>query len=231
MLIDRQGTLHRIVSPERIRARGTAMTAEDPLSQPGLDPKLLDELTRFEGLLTDLGALVVQALRPGLGREEFDAIVDRVCPDVPAEVRTWFAWHDGSNDDFADEGDAYVPNGLPLLSLADAIAESRHMTRTSGPDGSFDPEPGSTWSPTWLPLQQLNWWWIVADAAGGEDAPAPIHAVSLHVPRPWSEPYLPSITAMVRIWNRHLEAGEHNWDAQGRRWANRVSDPDYPLIM
>jgi len=206
------------------------MTTEDPLSQPGLDLQLMRELTRFESLLADLGALVVQALRPGLGRAEFDAISDGEFQLAPAELRTWFAWHDGSNDDFVEDGDAVLPNGMALLSLADALAESRHMTATSGPGGSFDPEPGATWSPTWLPLQQLNWWWIVADASN-QDGAASVHALSLHVPRPWSEPYLPSITAMVRIWNRHLEAGEHHWDPEGRRWANRVTDPSYPLIM
>src|SRR3954469_24843284 len=95
--------------------------ADTPLDQPGLDLELLTELQQLEVHLRDLGAVVADNLRPGLGRGEVDALVGDHFDQLPAQIRTWFAWHDGAHEDGPEGVDPWLPSRMTQHSLAEAL--------------------------------------------------------------------------------------------------------------
>jgi hypothetical protein len=65
---------------------------------PGVtaDAELLD---RFEDRLRGAGALVADALAPGLTDEQIDELLLPAGIDLPEEARVWWRWHDGTRPD------------------------------------------------------------------------------------------------------------------------------------
>jgi hypothetical protein len=202
--------------------------ADNPLAQAGLDLELLAELQQLERHLRDLGAVVADCLRPGLGRGEVDALVGDAFDEVPVQIRTWFAWADGAHEDGPEGVDPWLPQRMTQLSLAEALALREETLANWGPGGAMDPD--EIWQPSWLPLLGSPKLSLVADLSGGRDEPTPVHRVNFWPDDPWDKVQEPSLTAMVRVWNRHFAAGDHHWDPAGG-WSNSVYDPEHRGVM
>ncbi|MBU4213730.1 MAG: hypothetical protein KJ792_03640 [Actinobacteria bacterium] len=94
----------------------------------------------WEDRLRGLGAVAVDCLRPGLSRDEVDALAAEFEGGLPEGASAIWRWHDGS-----DHGDAPSPGlrGLVpyrfFVPLREAFAQARQLYKmTSAPMSSLD---------------------------------------------------------------------------------------------
>jgi hypothetical protein len=72
---------------------------------------LIDALERLETILRGLGTPAAQALRPGLPAAEVEAQLASIGLTAPADLLTWYGWHNGSAAPDGPLGDAeFLPN-------------------------------------------------------------------------------------------------------------------------
>ncbi len=98
------------------------MDSNDPLAQPGLDLHLLGELQQLEEHLRSCGAYLAEALRPDLAAGEVTAFTGGIFDPVPAELLTWYAWHNGANPSYSRDDPASnpaLPHVRPELGRGD----------------------------------------------------------------------------------------------------------------
>jgi len=184
-------------------------------------------LGRLEGHLRKDGAAIGYLLRPGLSREELYAALDGVFDNVPAEVETWFAWHDGApevpeDEDFRDE--TWLPNRQHLLPIRWALSQRAMLLEECSPELSYD---SHTFQSHWLPIVGADGWWLVADMRGPDVAP--VHQLWIQ-DGDWREVAEPSILSMVQAWNTAFEAGRYAWDRVAGCWQDYEVDPDHPKV-
>lgn len=170
-------------------------------------------LAGFEARLQAQQAPVFWQLKPPLSSGEVDAIAADLPFRLPAELRVWFAWHNG-----ADEGNVLPGKELFPLHLGLKVREDL----LNGPP--LDPEAVERWGgirPTWLPIGAAGRADIVAECGVGMDEVSSIHAVHFWSPDRWHDVLSPSILLMVETWNQLLDDGtwrydhtEDNWDDQ-----------------
>ena len=164
-------------------------------------------------------------LLPGASRAGLDAVEEQLGLALPQEVREWFGWHNGINPDQQLGGMVTFPNLKVMGALAYSIKD-RHTNLFNSPvDPEDDPDGDLVWNPTWLALTSTEKHQLVADCAGASldrQAPAPVHYISWWTTnRPWREPSLPSITAMLEIWWQLTEAGLWSYDRDTQDWDQR----------
>ncbi len=176
-------------------------------------------------------------LLPGASRAELDAAEDQLGFALPQEVREWFGWHNGINPDQQLGGMVTFPNLKVVGALAYSIKD-RHTNLFNSPvDPEDDPNGDLMWNPTWLAITSTEKHQLVADCAGAAQdqqppapapAPAPVHYISWWTTnRPWREPSLPSITAMLEIWWQLTEDGLWSYDTKRQAW-DRSRYPEIP---
>lgn len=123
----------------------------------------------------------------------------------PAEVREWFAWHNGSVS-----GEVQAAPRWWLVSVADAAALYRERRDDLPPEEFLGMDPDRLWPPSYFPLAVSNSSGVlVADCSGPIDEPAPVDVVDPHAERPhWPlSPILPSVTALVEVFVEVLSDG------------------------
>ncbi len=197
----------------------TDVDSNDPLAQPGLDLHLLGELQQLEEHLRSCGAYLAEALRPGLAAGEVTAFTGGIFDPVPAELLTWYAWHNGVEQAYGDDDpDAFLPNVMDVLSLDEAMNRREGLLRTSGPE--LDDEPWMTYQPTWLPLVASDKHYLVADLTAGAGHPVPVLYVAFPTDEDWNTVQEPSIAAMVAVWNTHFANGNYRWNREEKCWQN-----------
>jgi hypothetical protein len=112
---------------------------------------LSDALAALERRWQELGAPTGHLLADPLPADEISGQLGHV-GGGPSLAIAWFGWHNGPR--VADWRP--VPSTLPLLSLADSLAErSRASTVVSHYEDANQGEPGGAfvyWSDSWLPL-------------------------------------------------------------------------------
>lgn len=179
-------------------------------------PAMLERLDEF---LTRHGAPIADGLRPGATARALDAAERELGFPLPLEVRTWFAWHDGVDEDGVERTD--LPNGLIPCTLQQALAGRQQWL---GPQPPLPADLG--YRPAWLPVTQAGNGHLAADCSGtGADRPAPIWF--LETAEAWNEPRLPSLTAMVELWLVMIDRGYWRYDAEEEDWA--YTYPEIPL--
>lgn len=173
--------------------------------------ELREMLERLDRFLIEQGAPVSEALRPGLTGRDLDAAEAELGFPLPQEVREWYTWHDGIDIFAVEDDDVYLPNGLLLCSMRDAI-KGRHEFLNPG----F--KPLDTYPPTWLPITKKLKNTLVVDCAGAarhRSAPAPVHF--LNYEDIW-DLVQPSITDMVRVWMVMIDEGYWRYDHDEEEW-------------
>src|SRR4051812_24923109 len=129
-----------------------------------LTEQLLDRLT---ATWRAHGVPVEEALAPGRQVTSFTS--DDAClhVDLPAELRTWWAWHDGAEEGW--QGSWPLVPGLTLMSAAtsrDWWQRSIELAKSGAadaPEGTPLADPEYWWRQSWIPLASDGNGYIVAD--------------------------------------------------------------------
>jgi hypothetical protein len=194
------------------------------------EPLILDTdlLAQMESRWHRQQAPVAATLRPGHPAETLATAFSDLGLDVPAELRTWWTWHDGA-DDSGPGSTKFVGLGWKLLSVADArtvIQEQRARATRIDPD-----HPESLWDWAWLPLCADHYGGIaVVDGTRDLDGPTPIRYTEPELggsPRPIAAP---SLGTAVTWWITALDAGA-GYNATLGRWHYDLSMLDPDLVL
>jgi len=76
-------------------------------------------LQRLDAFFFEQDAPIAKALRPGLSQVDLDAAEAEVGFPFPQEVRDWYAWHNGVDEDVP--GMIRLPNLMLLSSGREAL--------------------------------------------------------------------------------------------------------------
>lgn len=113
-----------------------------------LTAALLQELDRA---LERIDAPITGLWRPGLTDAEMDALTEPIGIQLPAEARTWWAWHDGVTYDPQTRLAATLGDGWEVPPLSDAVEDAIRARDLSAqiaaksPPGEFD-----EWRDSWI---------------------------------------------------------------------------------
>ena len=83
---------------------------------PILTTELLEEL---EDRWRAVRLPVLDTLRPGLSREQMDAVVGPLGLELPPEAQVWWGWHDGAAEARVLARERFVKPGVEFLSLSE----------------------------------------------------------------------------------------------------------------
>jgi cell wall assembly regulator SMI1 len=177
-------------------------------------------LQRVDRFLREQGSRLANGLLPGASERELAAAEVELGFALPHEVFEWFRWHNGIDLGLVDS--PYLPNGIKLTSLRQAIRGGRKM-REEYPSL---PQAGMVYQPAWLPITAPMETTFVADCSGAatdHTAPAPVHIVDMEH-RNWIEPSAPSITAMLQVWITMIDEGYWRYDSGEDDWADTYAE-------
>jgi len=185
-----------------------------------LTEQLLDRLT---ATWRAHGVPVEEALAPGTDVRSFTADDGRRHVDLPTELRSWWAWHDGHIKG-ATKSWAIGPLFEQMssqracewwqYSLGIALREA-----ADAPAGTPNADPDYWWRESWVPLASDGSGYIVADCALGGTDVAPIHRIE------WGpemdvdpQPRVDSFGQLVEWWIEAVELGIWTYDRDGNIW-------------
>jgi cell wall assembly regulator SMI1 len=197
-----------------------------------LDAQLLD---RLSATWRAHGAPIEDALAPNRTVEFLTSDDGTLHVDLPEELRTWWAWHDG-----ATKGRRPIhswmmgPNLTPMSSTwsrdwwQTMMAEAATMATTVATDmpGTEMADTDYWWRETWVPLFSNGvGGTLVADCGLGPAGVTPIRLVDWH-----HEKRLPPATAslgqVVEWWIEAIELGIWTWDKDRGMWVRTRWDPE-----
>jgi hypothetical protein len=183
---------------------------------------LNDALLRLEAEWVRLDAPITGLLRPGLSDIEIDSQTEPLGLTVPAELRTWWRWHDG-----ADLGEQHGfertigPGGYALLPLHEAV--KRYQLEMEIAENVRGEAPVA-WGRSWLPFMVNSGpsrLYVDCDRVT-PSAASPVRMVTWE----WEQPEVDracSLCQAVELWVWSLESGYY-------RWSGQVWDSDWDAI-
>lgn len=148
-------------------------------------------------------------LKAPLSSGEVDVIAADLPFRLPAELRTWFGWHDGADNDSVLPGKQLLPLHLGLLIRERDLAEPT------------PPDLVEVWGeirPTWFPIATAGTAKIVAECGVGMDEVSSIHVIDHWSGDHWHDVLSPSILFMVETWNQFLDDGTWQYDIAKEAW-------------
>lgn len=185
-----------------------------------LTEQLLDRLT---ATWHAHGVPIEEALAPGRVVSSFTSDDEKLHVELPAELRTWWAWHDGMVEDW--QGTWPVAPGLTPMSFKESrdwwqwSLEHAQKIAADAPAGTPNADPGYWWREGWIPLASDGTGYIVADCDLGEPDVAPIRRIKwepdLDVT---SRPRTESFGQLVEWWIEALELGLWTYDRDTKTW-------------
>jgi cell wall assembly regulator SMI1 len=174
---------------------------------------------------------VEDALAPGRHVSSFTSDDGTLHVELPTELRTWWAWHDGHIDGTSAEW------GIGPLFQQMSSTRSREWWQWSiekaqelagdAPEGTPLTDPNYWWRESWIPLASDGSGYIVADCdLGGPDV-APIRRIE------WgpdldviARPRTDSFGQLVQWWIEAIEHGLWIYDHDRDTWSvKRPRDP------
>jgi cell wall assembly regulator SMI1 len=168
---------------------------------------------------------VEEALAPGTDVSSFTSDDGRLHIELPAELRAWWAWHDGGSSQ-AQSLFAWQMGPLlqPLSSRSSRDRWQRSMAMAKdvaadAPAGTANADPEYWWRSSWVPLFSDGSGYLVGDCEiGGQDV-APIRRVEWGpdldvVARPRTD----SFGQLVEWWIEAIELGLWTFDHAAGMW-------------
>lgn len=182
-------------------------------------PRLrLEGLDHLEALLVGQGAVVVQRLRPPVSAEALAAVEDYLDLMVPAELRMWWDWHDGTDVKMGERaahgtiGPFFAP--LSATQAIDVTGECRDGALEDAPH-----DPDFLWKANWLAVWSYGK--VACDCAVGVDAPVPILSVDYHHVDVPGTVVARSFGEVIGWWIEALECGAWRYDTGRDVWERR----------
>jgi cell wall assembly regulator SMI1 len=172
------------------------------MNLPEIEQLSIEQLATLEGLLAEQGAPVVRLLRRPASTDELSGVESNLGLSLPAELRTWWEWHDGTDEE-REKGQVQRTLG-PMFHFegtARAIESTQACREIAIEVAPEDPE--SQWHRSWVSIVNLGD--MACDCAVGAHDPVPVVDGNPH--------YAPgrvaarSLGEMVRWWVEALEGG------------------------
>jgi len=194
-----------------------------------LSEQLLD---RLSATWRAHGVPIEDALAPGRAVESFTSDDGRLHVDLPAELRMWWAWHDGGI-----EGRRPVSSWMmgPVL-IPMSSTKSREWWQTmmreataaaaEAPEGSPLADLEYWWRETWVPLFNPGAGYLAADCELGPARGTPIRRIEWGVDDGPPAPAVDSLGQMVEWWIEMIELGIWTWDKDRSSWRKAPWDPE-----
>jgi cell wall assembly regulator SMI1 len=173
------------------------------------------------------GVPVEEALAPGTDVSSFTSDDGSRHVELAAELRTWWAWHDGGR---ADASSVFSWQMGPLLqpmssSRSRAIWQRSFAMAKDGaadaPEGTPLADPEYWWRASWIPLFNDGTADLVGDCELGEPGVAPIRRIE------WgpdlgetARPRTNSFGQLVEWWIEAVELGLWTYDRNRTRWTS-----------
>jgi cell wall assembly regulator SMI1 len=187
-----------------------------------LTEQLLDRLT---ATWRAHGVPVEEALAPGTDISSFTSNDGSLHVELPAELRTWWAWHDGQVEGW--EGPRPLGPALrPMSSMESrdwwqrSIAMAQ-VAAADAPDGSPQTNPDYWWRSSWVPLFSDGTGYLVGDCDLGDPSVAPIRRIKwepdLEVT---ARPRTGSFGQLVEWCIEALELGLWTYDRDTKKWSS-----------
>jgi cell wall assembly regulator SMI1 len=191
-----------------------------------LTEQLLD---RLAAKLCAHGVPVEEALAPGTDVSSFTSDDGSLHVELPAELRTWWAWHDGR----VERWDGPRPLGPALRPMS--ATQSRDWWQRSiamaqdaaadAPEGSPQTDPDYWWRLSWVPLFSDGTGYLVGDCDLSDAGVAPIRRIKwepdLDVT---ARPRTDSFGQLVEWWIEALDLGLWSFDRDTQRWTSAPWD-------
>ena len=189
---------------------------------------ITDELLQeFEQRLRDLGAPVVRYWRPGATDAVLASVEHEIGFRLPAEMATWWRWHDGLEPAAGAERADWIGPGFEPMSIAQALTQFRLARDIAARVGTSIRPADWWWDPGWLPLVHLPAGWIV-----GECTEHPRKTTPLRVIEPatfdtgaFRHPVGESLGDLVAAWTKAIDRGAWFLGDEGWEWRGDDEDP------
>ncbi len=162
---------------------------------------LKELLERLERWLAAHRPQLLKALRPGANEVELQALQAQLGRELPGELRTLLAWHNGQGEDYPGRFEEDW-----LLMGAGEIAQAKKELD----EGAVGNGAGNGWRPEWIPfLDDDAGNYLFLDAS---QAKPPVRAYRLDQSE--QPVQAPSLTAWVEKFVKAVEAGEYHEDPE-----------------
>jgi hypothetical protein len=180
------------------------------------------DLVGLERAMREAGAPVADAFRPGASKEMLDLAAAEFGFALPAELRTWWQWHDGVIDGAeAGVGEPLYPQGPQMLPLDEAVKSYRswrdRVRRAAKAELPFPfDHPDHLFRPTWVPiLSEEHPAILVCDASEQELSPVVTIDAMYEGPEPHTASLGDLITCIrdaydARVWSKD-PSGDWHW--------------------
>jgi cell wall assembly regulator SMI1 len=190
---------------------GEAAKESGPAAAPA--DRLKGLLARLEHWLAAHRPRFLKNLRPGANEAELHALQARLGRELPAELRTLLAWHNGQGEDFAGR---FEEDWL-LMGTEDIVTAREELDKGAAGNGE-----GNGWRPEWIPF--------LDDDAGDFlflDTSHPEPAVRAYWLGQDTQPAAAlSLTAWVEKFVKDVEAGKYEEDPERGTFLRRRSAAD-----
>jgi cell wall assembly regulator SMI1 len=194
--------------------KGAGKKEAQPDDAPGGEPadRLKGLLDRLERWLAAHRPRLLHALRPGANEVALQALQAQLGRELPQELRTLLAWHNGQGEEFAGR---FEEDWL-LLGTDDITSAKAELDQGAVGNGA-----GNGWRPEWIPFMD--------DDAGNyrfldtSQAEPPVR--DYWADQPEQRVVAPSLTAWVEDFVKAVEAGEYHEDPERGTFLRRQSAP------
>ena len=193
------------------------------------DDCLEELLGRLAELWRRQGAPIADHLAAGCGEADLHRLERDHGLTFPAELRTWWGWHDGVER--RQPGTRLGVESLvgvgpwEFLSCREALDSRALMLRVAGRAEypATDDDWDGYWRPSWLPVLAYDAHMVFVDVDQDHAGQVPVRVWDAQ-PDDVVRPRVGSWTDAVALWVNLIEGGYYTWSADRQVWTHRRQD-------